>query len=407
MTEAQDFYALEDSNILGKSEVITDRLEHCEDQLNLQWAENRVSDDIRLAYFQIQSAIREDSENKHLVAEYSKVMDRFAEHTDIKINSDFDYLESSMILLDELKELKLVSWERLVDTWIDGGYLDLWKATVEWLSIALDKIWNDFKTMFDFLWPGDMDQLWDGLKNSKLFSDPLDFMMELLEWLASSWVDLVEDIKRDYLLIWENAENKGGAVEWLQYTLGVAVPMVFQAVSPTKLLKVFKILKIAVPTKILAKADKYVADMIGWAKDKARTVKRNLNDTKPDMKITSAVNKANEMRFNAVKNMQTLMDKHEYVQVWKELMYQWKEVVILVSKKWKDVAVSIFDPIKKNIIDNKYITMPIQTWMATHRLTWILEDYWVFSDGEKIEMVPIEHVNYYKELTDWPMISYA
>jgi hypothetical protein len=68
-----------------------------------------VSDDIRLAYFQIQSAIREDSENKHLVAEYSKVMDRFAEHTDIKINSDFDYLESSMILLDELKELKLVS----------------------------------------------------------------------------------------------------------------------------------------------------------------------------------------------------------------------------------------------------------------------------------------------------------
>jgi hypothetical protein len=33
MTEAQDFYALEQSNILGKSEVITDRLEHCEEQL--------------------------------------------------------------------------------------------------------------------------------------------------------------------------------------------------------------------------------------------------------------------------------------------------------------------------------------------------------------------------------------
>jgi hypothetical protein len=125
------------------------------------------------------------------------------------------------------------------------------------------------------------------------------------------------------------------------------------------------------------------------------------------MKITSAVNKANEMRFNAVKNMQTLMDKHEYVQVWKELMYQWKEVVILVSKKWKDVAVSIFDPIKKNIIDNKYITMPIQTWMATHRLTWILEDYWVFSDGEKIDISPMNQMDFYHELTDGMPTAYA
>jgi|TARA_Y100001960_G_scaffold304133_1_gene356921 hypothetical protein len=36
-------------------------------------------------------------------------MDRFAEHTDIKISSDFDYLESSMILMEDLKELRLKS----------------------------------------------------------------------------------------------------------------------------------------------------------------------------------------------------------------------------------------------------------------------------------------------------------
>jgi hypothetical protein len=147
-----------------------------------------------------------------------------------------------MILMEDLKELRLKSWERLVDTWIDGWYIDLWKATVEWLSIALDKIWDDFKAMFDFLWPWDMDQLWEGLKDSKLFSDPLEFMEDLLKGLSDAWVDLISDLKRDYSLIGTHAENRGWEVEWLQYTLWVAIPMLFQAVSPIKILKVFKIL---------------------------------------------------------------------------------------------------------------------------------------------------------------------
>ena len=407
MTEAQDFYALEQSNILGKSEVITDRLEHCEEQLWLNWNENRISDDVRLAYFQIQSAIREDSDNEYLIAEYSKVMDRFAEHTDIKISSDFDYLESSMILMEDLKELRLKSWERLVDTWIDGWYIDLWKATVEWLSIALDKIWDDFKAMFDFLWPWDMDQLWEGLKDSKLFSDPLEFMEDLLKGLSDAWVDLISDLKRDYSLIGTHAENRGWEIEWLQYTLWVAIPMLFQAVSPIKILKVFKILKIAIPAKALAKAEKYVGDLLWGAKDKAKTVKRNLNETKPDMKITSAVNKANEIRFNAMRNIEHLMDTHQYVKVWKEMMYQWKEVAILVSKKWKDVVVSIFDPIKKHVIDNKLVTMPIQWWLATHRLAWILEDYWVFTEGDQIDITPVNYIDKYYELTDRVTTMYA
>jgi hypothetical protein len=38
--------------------------------------------------------------------------------------------------------------------------------------------------------------------------------------------------------------------------------MLFQAVSPIKILKVFKILKIAIPAKALAKAEKYVGDLL-------------------------------------------------------------------------------------------------------------------------------------------------
>jgi hypothetical protein len=33
------------------------------------------------------------------------------------------------------------------------------------------------------------------------------------------------------------------------------------------------------------------------------------------MKITSAVNKANEIRFNAMRNIEHLMDTHQYVKV--------------------------------------------------------------------------------------------
>lgn len=232
------------------SEELTDKLEKIESNLSIFGEENTISDDTRLMYFKIKSSIREDSGNEELDDKYKSILETYSSIIDWWVDNIEEYWNISKELIRDLSLLKTVDWDLLIDTKIDAWIFDLAESVIDWAVEWSKKIWENITEMFSFLDPSTLSALWDSLKNSSLFENPLEFLNKMYDAIKASWWDFIDDIQRDYNLISSNSTSTWEASMNIEYSLTVWLPLVFDFLNPLKFLKVFKLMNIVIPDNV-------------------------------------------------------------------------------------------------------------------------------------------------------------
>lgn len=236
------------------SESIVDHLEKIEHNLGIIDVNERVSDDLRLAYLKINSLSRSDDDNSKLQLEYSNILDNYKRLTVTTYNSKSEYLDATSMLINELGNLTINDWEKLVDSEIDWGIFEAWSALVSWIQKAWEKIYDEFMETFEKLW-----MLWDLWSVMQAIFDSLS--IDTFKNIYDELVDLWWDTIRDFTLILNNSTTSWKIVEMSNFIPYVWIPILFDKIWPWKFLK---LLDIAIPPKILLaleKWEKYVPDV--------------------------------------------------------------------------------------------------------------------------------------------------
>lgn len=248
---------VEEVALSERAESFTDRLEDIESSLWIVDPAETLSDDIKTAYFKIQSYSRWNEEDWiNMQQHYEQVLKDFDALVRLQYESPKDYILATKDLLSDLWNIQTSDWRTLNQLEIDGWTYEMIVAICEWMVNATDKIYEELKALID------PEALWEMIKWLwELLSNPLQFMDTIIQFISEE----ASDIWRDIALIRENSSENGFRIEMAKYIPETALPIVFGMTSPWWWIgKIWKLLKLWWKTDKLPE----------WWKKKSKEVKK-------------------------------------------------------------------------------------------------------------------------------------
>lgn len=259
MTQLQESITIEVLDT--ESESLTQMIEEAEKLIWIEDDKDKVSDDIRIAFYKIQSLDLKWDDTGSLKAEYDKLLERYWEFKLVDIDSEQEYITATTDLLNWLNSLKLPDWRVMWETLIDWDLIDVVVAMWEWLRKAKDKIVAEIEETLSMFLSRDELQAVLGAFIWAL-SNPIEFATNLMEYIKTEFYS----VYRNWKAIMKAHTDSWSFVSMNQFVPEQCIPVIVSALWPGKFKKFLDILRMGdkIPWKILDILDDVDIKKLKW-----------------------------------------------------------------------------------------------------------------------------------------------